>query len=110
MRNNGGVVMPQRLQKGDFVSHFKRGNRKEYDLHHCYIILDDDVMYTETGDRCVLYQALYDDFKKFCRPYDMFISEVDREKYPDTKYTYRLERITDSVLLANCKEITKILR
>jgi hypothetical protein len=27
------------------------------------------------------------------RPYDMFISKVDKEKYPDVKQEYRFEEI-----------------
>lgn len=101
--------MSQRIHNGDIVKHFKRGTLSSNDLMYCYVVLDDNVMYTETGDRCVLYQALYGEHKKFCRPYDMFISEVDKEKYPDAQQIYRLEKIADSDLLASCKEVAKTL-
>lgn len=55
-----------------------------------YIVLD-VAIHSETKERMVVYRALYGDNLLYVRPYDMFLSEVDHEKYPDVQQQYRLE-------------------
>lgn len=48
--------------------------------------------HTETEEVMVVYKSL-ESGNIWCRPYEMFASEVDREKYPESKQKYRFELV-----------------
>ncbi len=56
-----------------------------------YYMVEDVATHSETKEKYVVYRALYGDTNLYIRPYEMFMSKVDREKYPNVKQEYRLE-------------------
>ena len=85
--------MDQRTFKpGDIVVHYKRQIRSDHN-HYLYEIIG-ECCHTETEEKLMIYKALYGDKKLYARPYDMFMSEVEHDKYPKIIQKYRFELYT----------------
>ena len=55
-----------------------------------YIVLD-IANHSETKEKMVVYRQLYGDGSLWVRPLDMFLSEVDHDKYPNVEQKHRME-------------------
>ena len=53
-------------------------------------IVEDIIYNSETEEKMVAYRALYGDCKLWCRPYDMFMEEVNKN---NQKYRFELQEI-----------------
>ena len=89
--------MNGRFTPGDVVQHFKRGFLTPEELtadpeKYLYDIIG-TAEHTETGEILMIYRPRYGEKKLYARPLEMFLSEVDHEKYPDAKQKYRFEKI-----------------
>lgn len=84
----------EELKKGAVVQHFKRGfmsaEERAHSAKYTYEIIG-TAMHTESAEQLVIYRALYGDMAMYARPTEMFLSRVDKEKYPDAKQEYRFE-------------------
>lgn len=82
------------FKPGDIVQHFKRETLSEDELAqnvYLYEIVGTAV-HTETEEKLVVYRMLYGDGGLYARPAAMFYSEVDHEKYPESRRFERVEK------------------
>ena len=89
--------MENRFKAGDAAVHFKRGYLSVEELEREPEMYVYDIVgtaeHTETGETLMVYRPRYGEKKLYARPLEMFLSPVDREKYPDAKQLYRFEKL-----------------
>lgn len=71
---------------------------KEVKIHGIYkhykgnlYLVEDIIYHSETGEKMVAYRALYGDNRLWCRPYDMFLEELDAKQYSKATQKHRFE-------------------
>ena len=84
------------FEKGDIVRHFKREMLSAEEMErepnmYLYEIMG-QAEHTESGEMLMIYRPLYGEGKLYARPMEMFLSPVDREKYPEVKQKLRFEK------------------
>ena len=96
--------MDRKFEVGDIVQHFKRETKTHEELEkepnvYLYEIIGVS-RNTETKEELMIYKPLYEtecvegvDYA--ARPLDMFLGEVDHEKYPNIKQKYRFEEFKE---------------
>lgn len=87
--------MERKFHPGDIVQHFKRETLNKEALaqnKHLYKVIG-TATHSETGEQMMVYKPLYDEQGMYVRPLEMFLSEVDHEKYPQIKQKYRFEKV-----------------
>lgn len=85
--------MDREFKYGDIVRHFKRETVDSNTTNYLYKIIG-VAIHSESKEKMMVYQGLYGNFELYCRPLSMFISEVDKVKYPNIKQHYRFEKTT----------------
>lgn len=56
-----------------------------------YYIVEGIGIHSETKEQYVIYKGLYGNGETYLRPLDMFLSKVDKIKYPNVNQEYRFE-------------------
>lgn len=69
------------LKKNGIYKHFKGD----------YYLVEDVATHSETREKYVVYRSLYGESELYIRPYEMFLSKVDKEKYPNVEQEYRFQ-------------------
>ena len=76
--------MEREVKAGEIYRHFKGIMIKTIAIAH----------HTERDEKLVIYEHI-ENHTVWARPYDMFNSLVDRNKYPDVEQEYRFEKVSE---------------
>jgi len=75
----------RRAMLGNVYRHFKGAT----------YVVDGIAVHSESAELMVIYHRVGDPAKQWARPLEMFLSPVDKQKYPDATQERRFEVLTD---------------
>lgn len=92
-----GEIMTERETAQSKASLYRRamlGNVYRHFKGATYVV-DGIAVHSETAELMVIYHRVGDPTKQWVRPLEMFLSPVDKQKYPDAAQERRFEVLTD---------------
>lgn len=89
--------MDDRLRSQEMAKRYKEimvGRRYRHFKGGIYIVTDIAV-HSETAELIVIYKSFDNPLSTWARPFKMFVSPVDKIKYPDAKQEMRFEELVN---------------
>lgn len=88
-------IQDQRAEMQKKIENLKKdmiGSRYRHFKGNIYIV-QDIAVHSESAEPLVIYKRWDEPSDTWCRPLNMFCSEVDHEKYPEVVQKFRFERM-----------------
>ena len=89
--------MDNRMRSQETAKRYKEnmaGKRYRHFKGNIYVVVDIAV-HSETAELMVIYKSFDDPLLTWARPFKMFISPVDKEKYPNVNQKMRFEEVKE---------------
>lgn len=87
--------MDKRMKAQEDIQSLKQnmiGQKYRHFKGNYYVVLD-IAIHSETAEAMIIYRSDEEPKNVWCRPLDMFLSKVDKKKYPEVEQKFRFERV-----------------